>query len=217
MADSTAKPTQGSSTCTGISPELLAYIGVGHMEIDDMNTMDVDTDTDYEPTDSAMPGASVGEPCHKHSFGDNNSVVDKSPVSIFDPHNDATNVRPSIIGPREHPEALKTHGFRRVHIDETQNTYRTVIAYKDVYRRSLTQFVLGKNNHVSLLDATDDFVTGCPKTNIRERKARQLNAKRWSASAKKRHLIIEALGDRDSSSSRSPPGSRHHLSESHKT
>ena len=78
------------------------------MEIDDMNTMDVDTDTDYEPTDSAKPGKSVGEPGHEHSLGDNKSVVDKSPVSISDPHNDPTKVRPSIIGPREHPEALKT-------------------------------------------------------------------------------------------------------------
>jgi hypothetical protein len=74
MADSTAKPTQGSSTCTGISPELLAYIGGGHMEIAGMNTMDVDTDTDYEPTDSAMPGASVGEPCHKHGLGITNQL-----------------------------------------------------------------------------------------------------------------------------------------------
>ena len=104
QADSTAKLTQGSSTCTGISPELLAYIGGGHLEIDD-DTMDVDTD--YEPTDSPMPLA-AREPCHKLSLLDDKSVVETSPVHMSDPHNDPTKARPSIIGPREHPEALKT-------------------------------------------------------------------------------------------------------------
>ena len=69
-ADSTAKPTQGSSTCTRRSPELLAYICGGHMEIDD-DTMDVDTD--YKPTESAMPLA-AREPCHKHSLGIRNQM-----------------------------------------------------------------------------------------------------------------------------------------------
>ena len=110
----------------------------GHMEMDDMNTMDVDTDTDYEPTDSDMPAVGARETCHKHSLGDNKSVVDKSPANMFDRQNDPTKVRPTRVGPREHPEAFKTNGFRRVHIDETQHTHQTVIAYKDVCRRSLT-------------------------------------------------------------------------------
>ena len=43
------------------------------MEIDEINTMDVDTYS--EPTDSAEPLA-AREPCHKHSLGDNTSIVD---------------------------------------------------------------------------------------------------------------------------------------------
>ena len=81
-------------------------------EIDDMNTMDVDTDTDYEPKHSTSPGASVGEPCHKHGLGDNKSIVDKSPVTIFDPQNDRANGRPQL-GPEKRPGALKTNGSRQ--------------------------------------------------------------------------------------------------------
>ena len=93
------------------------------------------------------------EPYHKHGLGDNKADVDQSPANMFDREPDHK-VRPSIIGPREHPEALKTYGFTRVHVDETRNTYHNAIAYKDMYRRSLTQFVFGKNNHVIVLDAT---------------------------------------------------------------
>ena len=52
------------------------------MEIYDKNTMDVDTD--YEPADSAEPVVTAREPSHNHSLGDNASVVERSPVTIFD-------------------------------------------------------------------------------------------------------------------------------------
>ena len=127
------------------------------------DTMDVDTD--YEPTDFAMPLA-AREPCHEHSLGDNKSVVDKSPANVFDRERDHK-VRPSIIGPGERPGAFKTNGSRQactwcVHINEDYNTYHEVVAYKYVYGTSVTNLVSGKNNSMMLLNATDDVFHKMP-------------------------------------------------------
>ena len=126
------------------------------MEIDDMNTMDVDTD--YEPTGSAGP-VIPREPCHKHSFVDNTSIVDRSPASMFDRERDPQRGRPSIIGP-ERPGVFKTNGSRQaytVHTSENYNTCHQIVAYKDVYGTSLTQIVFGTNGAMMLFNATDDM------------------------------------------------------------
>ena len=114
------------------------------MEIDDMNTMDVETDTDYEPTDSAEPVVAAREACQKHSFRHNASIDDKSPVAIFDrEEHHPKHGRPSITGP-ERPGAFKTNGSRQarcVRIDENNNTYHNAVAYSQLYGRCLTTFV----------------------------------------------------------------------------
>ena len=134
------------------------------MAIDDMNTMDVDTD--YEPTVSAMPAVDAREPCHKPSLGDDASVVDRSPANMFDRERDPQHGRPKI-GQEKRPGAFKINCSKQactrcVHINEDYNTYHEVAAYKYVYGKSVTQFVLGKNNSMILLNATDVVSTRCP-------------------------------------------------------
>ena len=106
-------------------------------------------------------------PCHKPSFGDNTSIVDKSPVTIFDQKHHPQLGQPPIVGP-EHPGAFKTNGSRQaytrcVHVNEDYSTYHEAVAYKYVFGTSLSKFAFGKNHSVMLLGATDDVFTGCPK------------------------------------------------------
>ena len=117
------------------------------MKIDDMNTMDVDTDS--EPTESAEPVV-ARETCHKHSCWDNTSSVDKSSGCVFDRERDPTRGRSSIVGPEQRPGAFKTNGSRQaytVHIKEYYNKYQEVVAYKDVYGKYLTKCVFGKTRY----------------------------------------------------------------------
>ena len=69
-----------------MSQDILATIEGGDMETDDMNTMDADNDN--EPTETARPGVAAREPLHKHSLGDNTSIVDRSPINFFDHRDD---------------------------------------------------------------------------------------------------------------------------------
>ena len=75
-----------------------------------------------------------------------------------------------------------------------------MVAYSQIDRRDLTNIVFGKTIQI-LLTTTDGIFTGCPKAKIKDRKARVLTAQRWSASSKRGHLILEALGEKSRSSS----------------
>ena len=113
------------------------------MKIDNMNTMNVDTDD--EPTGFAEPVVAAREACQKHCFVlDNATIVAKSPVTIVDrEEHDPTHGRPSIIGP-ERPGAFKSNGSRQarcVRIDENHNTSHNVVTQSKLIGRYLTKIV----------------------------------------------------------------------------